>query len=437
MKARWFPLLAALALAAPGCRLFEKWQQERDRPSANPASRTRDPDWLRDRNRNADSPYELPGDRGRTPKREPGNLLDPPNVPASNVRTPSAGSWGDPKSKNFDVRGAAERMIAGRVETPDGQVVENAFVALEHADPTKNAPGAQVGVQTDRNGTFLIQGLKTGDTYLLTATVRGWVGKQYVTVPNSRVRIQLRDDFAVPPLGAGSANPGDLPGTPSIPPPNTVTAPPLFDTPRGDVLPYPNTNDGNFSPIAPARPDLVAPGPQPGFRNAAPPAAIPGPVVPPIQPPPPAGGSTSKTLDRRSEIRLLDADGRDRVLPTGRRDDLVLLSFSSTNCVHCVKSLPTLTRLHDDHRNLQIVTVLCDDGSTSERLRAAERYRAKYRLPYAVNVEARPGDVQTAFHVEGYPSLVLIDGAGRALWEGHPKDASRLERILRDRLADK
>ncbi|MBL8868026.1 MAG: carboxypeptidase regulatory-like domain-containing protein [Gemmataceae bacterium] len=432
MKARWFPLLGALVFASTGCRVFEKWQRERDRPSANPASRPKDPDWLRDRNRNSDSPYELP--RDRAPKREPGNLLDPPNVPSSSVRTPSAGTWADPASKNFDVRGAAERILAGRVETPDGQVVENAFVALEHADPTKNAPGAQVGVQTDRNGTFLIQGLKSGDTYLLTASVRGWVGKQYVTVPNQRVRIVLRDDFAVPPQGAGSA--GDLPGTPSIPPPGNVTAPPLFDTPRGEVLPYPNANDGNFTPITPARPDLIAPGPQPGFRSIAPPAAIPGPSVPPIQPPP-AGGSTSKSPDRRSDLRLLDRDGRDRAIPSGRRDDLVLLNFSSTNCVHCVKAIPTLARLHDDYRGLEVLTVLCDEGSTNERLRAAERYRSKHKLAYDVAVEAKAGEIQTAYHVEGYPSLVLVDGTGRTLWEGHPKESSRLERILRDRLANR
>lgn len=436
MKARWwFPLLAALALSQTGCRVFEKWQKDRDRPSANPASRTRDPDWLRDRNRKDDSPYELPN--ARAPKREPGNLLDAPNVPSSSVRVPSANSWAEPTSKNFDVRAASEKLISGRVETPDGQVVENAFVALEHADPTKNTAGAQVGVQTDRNGTFLIQGLKAGDTYLLTASVRNWVGKQYVTVPNQKVRIQLRDDFAVPPLG-GSGSAGDLPGSsPSIPPPGGVTAPPLFDSRGGEVLPYPNSNsnDGNFTPVSPARPDLVAPGPQPGFRSALPPVSIPGPAVPPIPPPP--SGSTSKTIDRRSEIRLIDIDGRDRTFPSGRSDDLVLLNFSATNCVHCTKSIPTLTRLHDKNRALQVVTVLCDEGSTNERLRAAEKYKSRHRLPFDVNVEAKSGEVQTAFHVDGYPSLVLIDGTGRKLWEGHPKETDRLERILRDRQADR
>lgn len=427
MKARWFPLLAALAMASPGCRVFEKWQKDRDRPSANPASRTRDPDWLRDRNRNADSPYELP--RDKAPKREPGSLLDPPNVPTSSVRTPSAGTWADPTGKNFDVRAASERIISGRVETADGQVVENAFVALEFADPSKNTAGAQVGVQTDRNGTFLIQGLKPGDTYLLTASVRNFVGKQYVTVPNQRVRIQLRDDFAVPPLGGAPA--GDLPGAPTVPPPGGVTAPPLFDSRGGELLPYPGSNDGNFSPVAPARPDLVAPGPQPGFRGVSPPVSIPSPVVPP------SGGSTSKTIDRRSELRLIDSTGRDRALPTGRADGLVLLNFSSTDCIHCVKSIPTLTKLHDKNRSLQVVTVLCDEGSVNERIRAAERYRSRHKLPFDVTVEAKSGDIQNAYHVEGYPSLVLIDGSGKALWEGHPKESSQLERVLRNRLDDR
>lgn len=134
---------------------------------------------------------------------------------------------------------------------------------------------------------------------------------------------------------------------------------------------------------------------------------------------------------------MLDGDGRDRVLPSGRRDDLVLLNFSSTNCIHCVKAIPTLSRLHEDHRELRIITVLCDEGSTNDRLRAAERYRSKYRLAFDVNIEHKPGEVQNAFHVDGYPSLVLIDGTGRKLWEGHPKDSARLERILRDRIANR
>ncbi len=431
MKARGFPLLAAAFLLLTGCRAIEKWQRDRDRPSAEPASRTRDPDWWRNRNRNTDSPYELP--RERTPAREPSNLLDPPNVPSSNVRVPSAGTWADPASKNFDVRGASERIISGRVETPDGQVVENAFVALEHADPTKNTPGAQVGVQTDRSGMFMIQGLKPGDSYLLTASVRNWVGKQYVTVPNQRVRIVVRDDFAVQPL-TDSASRNDRPSAPSVPPPSSgVTAPPLFDTPRGsDLLPYPDSTDGSFSPVAPARPDLVAPGPQPGFRSALPPVSIPGPAVPPpIQPP--SNGSTSKSSSRKTSIRLLDPNGRDRELPSGRASELTLLNFSSTNCIHCVKAIPTLSRLYNDHRNLELVTVLCDEGSTSERIRAAENYRTRHRIPFDVNIEAKRGEVQSAFHVEGYPSLVLIDGNGRTLWEGHPKESSQLERILRDK----
>ena len=86
---------------------------------------------------------------------------------------------------------------------------------------------------------------------------------------------------------------------------------------------------------------------------------------------------------------------------------------------------------------LQVVTVLCDEGNTNERLRAAEKYKSRHRLPFDVHVEAKSGEVQTAFHVEGYPSLVLIDGTGRKLWEGHPKESDRLERILRDRTADR
>ncbi len=438
MRACWALLLAGLAAAQTGCRAFERWQRDRDRPSTNPASRTRDPDWLKDRTRQpADSPYELPRDRERP--RDPGNLLDPPTVPSSNVKVPAAGTWAGPTSKTFDLRGAAQRLISGVVETQDGRVVEGAFVALENADPTKNAPGAQVGVQTDRDGTFLIQGLKPGDTYLLTAQVKEWVGKQYVTVPNQQVRIQLRNDFGVAPLTGPSAA-GDLPGsgTPSVPPPTSgVTPPPLFgSSTNAETLPFPANNDGSFSPVpsAPARPDLIAPGPQPDFRTKSPPVAIPGPGgVLPLPTTPPTG-STSKSIDRGLELKLLDLDGKERTLPTGRAGDLVLLNFASTDCVHCAKAIPRLEKLHDRYRDqaVEVLTVLCDEGSSRERLRAAESYRRGHRFPYGLAVEAKFGTAQDALKVRGYPTLVLLDGTGRTLWTGHPKDADRLERTVRD-----
>ncbi|QEL16065.1 thioredoxin-like domain-containing protein [Limnoglobus roseus] len=440
MRACWTLLVVGVLTTQTGCRLFERWQK--DRPSAEPTSRTKDKD--RDRNlapdRKGDSPYELPTDR---PKREPGSFLDPPTVPSSNVRVPAAGTWAGPTSKNFDLRNAAQRLISGTVETQDGQLVEGAFVALENADPTKNTPGAQIGVQTDRSGLFLIQGLKPGDTYILTASVRNQIGKQYVTVPNQQVKIQLRDDFAVTPLtttpgGGGNDLPGAATASPSIPPPGgSVTAPPLFDTPRGggngETLPYPSNNDGSFSPVPPAppvRPELVAPGPP--TNNRLPPVAIPGPsVAPPLLPSP---GSTSRSIDRDFEIKLLDEDGKVRSFPSGREGDLLLLDFASTNCIHCTKAIPTLTKLHDAYRDqaLQVVTVLCDTGTTRQRLEAAEKYRKNHRFPYELQIEATAGTVQDAFSVKAYPTLVLIDGTGRRLWSGHPKQVDQLERAIRE-----
>lgn len=438
MRARLLLLTAAVLTTQTGCRLFERWQK--DRPSAEPTARDRgkDPDWLRDRNRKGDSPYELP-DR----KKQPDSLLDPPTVPSSTVRTPPAGTWAGPTSKNFDLRNAAQRLISGVVETADGQVVEGAFVSLENADPTKNTPGAQVGVQTDRSGLFLIQGLKPGDTYVLTASVRNQAGRQYVTVPNQQVRIQLRDDFGVSPLTT-PAPAGDRPAataSPSIPPPGDVAPPSLFDTPKGstDTLPYPTNSDGSFSPVPaapPVRPELVAPGPP--AHNRLPPVAIPGPggIAPPLLPtvPPSSPGTTSRSADRQYEIKLLDENGKVRTFPTGKDGDLVLLDFAATNCVHCSKAIPALTKLHDAYRDqaVRVVTVLCDPGTTRERLEAAEQYRKRHRFPYELLVEATAGQVQDAFGVKAYPHLVLLDGTGRKLWTGHPKQIDQLERTIRD-----
>ena len=42
----------------------------------------------------------------------------------------------------------------------------------------------------------------------------------------------------------------------------------------------------------------------------------------------------------------------------------------------------------------------------------------------------QPGAVQKVFHVDAYPTLVLLDPWGTVLWTGHPKDLAEAEKVL-------
>ncbi len=418
MRFHWGILIAFVIASQSGCRVFDRWSRDRDRerPLAEPASRARD--WIRDRNREPESP-------------RPKSYLDAPGVPSSNLRPGKSGITVPPS--DF---GAVQRIISGTVEDPEGRAVENAFVTVEHSDAAQAGHGAPMGVQTDRGGFFSIQGLKANETYILTTLVkaggRSFGGRQYVKVPNERIRLQLREDLALSPTRPD----GDLPPSgPTIPTGDRTPIPPIFDTPgSGGVLPQPVEAGGNsWSPVAPrtvpVRPDLFAPGPQPDHRTS-PPVSIPGPMLLP----PPVGAGTSRSISRDSGFALLDVAGQRRAFPSGRASEFVLLDFLTTSCVPCKKAVPTLTAIQDKYRNdsLQVIGIVCDEGSEKQRCDAASKYRRDQRLNYDLYVEPAVGRIQDRFDVVSYPTLILMDGTGKVLWRGHPRDADKLNRILND-----
>jgi hypothetical protein len=303
----WSGLLIVAGLTAlSGCKLFERWSK--DRPSlGKPASRTRAED---------DDPY-----------RPPRNWLNNPPLPGGSASgVPPSGSLGDPRDPNFDLRSEVKGLIAGIVVDPDGRGVPYLPIRIDLTDTTKQN-GAPVTVETDRNGYFLIRGLRPSQSYTLTAEAtqggRTLIGQSIVRTPSPTVRIQLREGISLPPGETTSGTDLPPPDLSSKPPPTTSIpggVPILFDAPRTpstvptpvpltrDVgeLPYPvnNTpNDGAYSPvppIPPRSPGIQAPRPPsppradliaaPNPTTDKPPAAnIPGPSLPlgGILPPPP------------------------------------------------------------------------------------------------------------------------------------------------------
>lgn len=472
----WSGLLVAAGLAGlTGCRVFERWSKDRDRPLfGEPTSRTRDRDKDRDRDRDAD----------RDPGRPPRNWLDNPVPPTGRPAADPA----DPRDPDFDVRTAAKGLLAGQVIDPDGRGVPYLAVQIDLPDPAQNG-GAPVTAETDRTGYFLIQGLKPNQTYTLTAQTRQGgrtlAGQVVARTPSAYVRLLLRDDLTLPPAKVGpDLPPGAGGGTAPAPAPPTNSIPggppTLFDAPAarrsngapspiplskdggardGGVLPYPAENtggDGAFSPVPPApakpvappvpvprppgpsRSELVAPGPYP--ENKPPVTNIPSPAAAPAPPdgaliPPPALPSTSKyRANPGGEFSLVDPLGRPRSFASGRAGELVLLDFMTTTCEPCRRAVPALTALQAKYgaKGLEVIGVACDEADETARREGAVRYADGHRLNYLVYVEpgAAPGKVMARFGVKAFPTLVLIDGSGAVLWQGQPNEADALERAI-------
>jgi thiol-disulfide isomerase/thioredoxin len=140
-----------------------------------------------------------------------------------------------------------------------------------------------------------------------------------------------------------------------------------------------------------------------------------------------------------AEFILLDTMGVPREFPSGRPGELVLLDFMTTSCVPCKHALPTLRGLQSKYglRGVELVGVVCDEAELPQRRALAAAYQKAERLNYLLYTEstATPGKLRERYGVQGYPTLVLLDGAGEVLWQGHPKDAAELERVIEDELA--
>jgi thiol-disulfide isomerase/thioredoxin len=163
--------------------------------------------------------------------------------------------------------------------------------------------------------------------------------------------------------------------------------------------------------------------------------------VPPL-PPPPGGPQSSRPPGRPvGPVTLLDTERREWDLATSRHGSLVLVEFMTTTCVPCKKAIPVLTDLQARYgaAGLQVVGVVCDDGPLVRRTELAKQYRSAQGLNYALYVEPGPGPgaVRDRLGVEGYPTVILVDGTGREVYRGHPTvdgEPAKLEQAIRENL---
>ncbi|MGL6075052.1 MAG: redoxin domain-containing protein [Fimbriiglobus sp.] len=438
MRVWFFLLLCCLMPLTTGCRLFE-----------------------RDRDRNRPLPGENSPVNGKT--RPNDNWIDGPVSGVSNPKPkfpkdtlPLDPRPGPAPAPNFDTTRASSNSLGGVVLMPDGAAAGTILVEYASADGS-DGPGAPVEVMTDDKGRFLIQGLKAKTSYILTARARQEgrqiSGRKYAstgTPGSTQLEITLVDGLSFPKLTPNFGG-SDLPDRPKP----VIPGPRPFDPP--------DTSIPSMAPGLPSglRSDLPMPrGSTEIPREEWSPTVSPGgPITPTIVPPesgrgdlrtsgptspfkPPVGnirgaptGVRSSPLKRSSPFVLLDLTEVEREFPTGRKTELLLLEFLKTNCVPCKKAIPVLKSLQDQYseKGLEVVGIVCDDLPQKARLQAALDYSRSHQLNYRLAIEpaAKPGALLERFDVASYPGLVLINGEGQILWQGHPSERATLEAILR------
>ncbi len=416
-------------------------------------------------------------------KTKPKHWLDGPTPDWAKGDVPKAGSWADPRDPKFDYTNYVKGALAGYVLDIGEKPAPNAIISVEPAETGGKAAQPMV-VLADQTGAFVVHGLKSNETYALTAKVKDggtiYVGQTFATPPSVHVRIRLKDQLALPnapgfgsfdgvpsatsPIGTPAPrNPapripanGDLPPMPGsageFPAPAplardgaitprenrpandrgwTPTPPPSAPATPGDgVLPMPSAT----SPTIPSRPDLNTATPQPEWKPPA--ANVPNPAPPPTITPPPLPSEQKPSTSRKGSFVLLDPSGRSVEFPSPRSGELTLLDFMTTTCLPCKRAIPELVEFQRRYgaNGVELIGVVCDESSEVDRRTAASSYAREQGLNYLLYTEAKAKAVRKQFNVDRYPTLVLIDSNGTALWTGHPKDMAELEKVVRGEL---
>ncbi len=143
---------------------------------------------------------------------------------------------------------------------------------------------------------------------------------------------------------------------------------------------------------------------------------------------------------RLQDFALNDSYGRNWAFHQ-HQGKLVLLDFWGTWCMPCVRAIPHIKQLQTQYgqSGLEVVGIACERASGAERSRrvqeAIQRYQITYRVLLGEEYDECP--VQQKFHIESYPTLVLLDSNGKTLWRGGPSGFGQLEAILKRELGSR
>jgi thiol-disulfide isomerase/thioredoxin len=147
--------------------------------------------------------------------------------------------------------------------------------------------------------------------------------------------------------------------------------------------------------------------------------------------------SFDKGENRLVDFTLPDLSGK----PVRFQDldaDYVLIDFWGTWCGPCLQSIPHLVQLQNryDPKRVRVLGVAYEQTDPADAARSVQGVMRKLAMNYPVllgNTEEGPCPLQEAFHVQAYPTMVLVDRHGRILWResgSTPATMTRLDRVI-------
>jgi thiol-disulfide isomerase/thioredoxin len=110
--------------------------------------------------------------------------------------------------------------------------------------------------------------------------------------------------------------------------------------------------------------------------------------------------------------------------PNDLRGKVVLLDFWATWCSPCMKSLPEVQALHEKFKGQGLVVI----GVAEQKTEKLEEVLKTHRVTFPVVLDT--GTTAERFALEGWPSYVLVDRAGKVV-RGISHDLPKEEEIKR------
>jgi thiol-disulfide isomerase/thioredoxin len=432
-------LLAVLSTGVTGCAVFGKKEgsSERHGPFA----------WFKKKDTSANPPPPKFPD----PLTAPASVAPPPGVSPATAQSPAA----------------PEALLSGQVIDARGQPVSNSYIQLVRLDAAREGTPPQ-DVPTVGDGYFIIQGLKSGGQYQLTArTKRGekmLAGIKICKAPDPHVVIQVSEDLAtssIPPLPdpgeKKEIKPAATSGLDNRPPATAVWTP----APAGHGTAVDVELPAKLSVPSPsAAPSTLAPGVAAAPNTSWPPMLQMGPKKSPPQPPPvapqppvlpPANDQQSKLApkvpscvviaDKVQILALKDVDDQTWNFHKDRKGKAVLLDFWMPNCPPCRQMMPALAQMQNKYgpQGLEVVGVYLDSSTVPVHEQAMSAKKTCYSLQTnyrQVLGQDEKTNLRGQFRVRQFPTMILLDAQGRIVWR-HDQlvDPAVLEHVLQQHLA--